>query len=108
MSNFLNNFVNSTRLFKTFMVVNTSLGVYGFSRGYRAETKYDRESKYDKLISERLLNGGLNSIFYMIPPWNVYYVTKMLNRVEIENKKLDKELYKKEYEEVVGECEHTF
>ena len=39
-------------LFRSFIVVNTSLGIYGFSRGYRAETKYEKESNYNKLISE--------------------------------------------------------
>jgi hypothetical protein len=94
-------------LFRSFIVVNTSLGIYGFSRGYRAETKYEKESNYNKLISERLLNGCLNSIFYTIPPWNVYYITKLLNRIEIEHKKLDKDIYEKEYEELIGECKVT-
>lgn len=101
----MNNF-NRGYLFKSFVVLNTSLGVYGFSRGYRAGSKY--EPNHERLTSNKILGGTINSIFYMIPPWNIFYVTKLLNRIEIEYKNLDKSLYKSEYEDLIGTCEDTF
>lgn len=102
----MNNFLNKGYLFKSFWVVNTSLGAYGFSRGYRSGSKY--EPNHERLTSHKILDGTINSIFYMIPPWNLYYVTKLLNRMEIEYKNLDKSLYKSAYEDLTGTCEDTF
>lgn len=90
--------------FKAFLVLNTGFGIYGFSRGYRAQSKFDTEPK---LFSYKLMHGLANSIFYMIPPWNVYYATKLINRIEIDRRKLDKSNYLDEYEEVCGKCEVT-
>jgi hypothetical protein len=80
------------------MVANTSLGIYGFSRGYRAK----RDCNYNKLTSEKFLSGCVNGVFYMLPPLNIICVIKILNRMEIENKNLDKDMHKNEYEEYIG------
>lgn len=102
----MNKFLNRGYFFNSFLVLNTSLGIYGFSRGYRSGSKY--EPNHEKLTSHKILGGTINSIFYMIPPWNLYYVTKLFNRMEIEYKNLDKGLYKSEYEDITGECKDTF
>jgi hypothetical protein len=100
----MNNFLNRGLLSKTFVVTNLSLGLYGFSRGYRSSSKYDHN---EKLTSRKILDGTITSIFYMIPPWNLYYVTKLLNRMEIKYKNLDKSLYNSEYEDLTGQCTDT-
>ena len=38
----------------------------------------------------------------MLPPLNIICVIKILNRMEIENKNLDKDMHKNEYEEYIG------
>lgn len=101
----MNNFLNRGLLFKTFVFTNTSLGLYGFSRGYRSSSTYNVDN--EKLTSNKILDGTINSIFYMIPPWNLYNVTKLLNRIEIEYRNLDKSLYNSEYEDLTGRCTDT-
>lgn len=102
----MNNFLNRGLLFKTFIVTNTSFGLYGFSRGYRSSSTYNPDN--EKLTSDRIFSGSLNCLFYMIPPWNLFYITKLLNRMEIEYKNLDKNLYNSEYKELTGTCKDTF
>lgn len=92
-------------LFKSFIVANTSFGIYGFSRGYRGTREYDNNTR---LTSQKILNGTISGIFYMIPPWNLYYITKLLNRIEIKYRNLDKSLYNSEYDDLTGECKDTF
>lgn len=94
-------------IFRSFLVLNTSFGIYGFSRGYRAESIV-RDDSYIDLTSYKLTKGFFNSLMYMVPPWNVYYITKLFNRIEIDMKGLDKNMYKSEYEEIVGECNSTY
>lgn len=91
--------------FKSFLVVNTGFGMYGFSRGFRAQSKYETEPK---LLSYKLLHGLASSILYMVPPWNVYYATKLINRIEINKRKLDITNYDEEFEELGGTCKDTF
>lgn len=52
--------------------------------------------------------GLMNGIFYMIPPWNLHYATKLINRIGINKRNLDKTRYIEEYEEISGICNDTF
>jgi hypothetical protein len=50
----------------------------------------------------------LNGVFYSIPIMNTTYLASLLNRIEIENRKLNKENYKQNYSEISGYCLDTF
>jgi|UniRef100_A0A6C0ALU2 hypothetical protein len=91
-------------LFKSFIVANTSFGIYGFSRGYRGTSEYDNNTR---LTTQKIFNGTISGIFYMIPPWNLYFIKKLLNRIEIKYRNLDKNLYNYEYDDLTGECKDT-
>lgn len=89
------------KLYPTFCV---GMGVYGSYRGYRAKS----QSEGHRLTIDKFSLGIINGIMYAAPIANIWPTVKLLNRMEIEYKQLDKSLYKSNYEEIVGVCEETF
>jgi hypothetical protein len=75
---------------------------YGFNRGYRCE-----EYK-DALYLEKILAGVVNSTMYTAPGVNLFAFSKLINRIEIEYRNLDKTKHSDNYKELVGQCNHTF
>jgi hypothetical protein len=80
------------------------MGMYGFSRGYRSENNDDRHT----LIIDKVSSSIVNGLLYSVPIYNLYYFSKLLNRLEIEYKNLDKEDFCIEYREINGVCKSTF
>lgn len=80
---------------KIFYTTNLLFGTYGFSREYRVKVE-------NRFFTEKISVSILNGIFYMIPPYNIYYLAKLLNRLEIEKKKWNKIDYKDQYTEFLG------
>jgi len=74
-----------------------TMGLYGFYRGFNVESK-------DKipLITDRFVYGILNGIIYTNPITNVMPMYRLVNRLEIKVRGLDKNQYKENYEEIVG------
>lgn len=95
---------------KTFFALNTGMGIYGFTRGYRSRSKFDNgdDNGDMNLMTYKMMYGMVNSILYMIPPWNIYYFTKLVNRIEIQKRGLDKTMYENEYNEHCGICSETY
>ena len=88
----------------------TCMGMYGFSRGYRSE-QFDGRHKMitrHKLTTDRITTSVLNGMLYSVPIFNLYYVSKLLNRLEIEHRNLDPKEFPSEYREIDGECKSTF
>ena len=81
-----------------------SMGVYGCSRGYRSQ---HYEEVYDELTTDRITLSLLNGIIYATPGFNIVSFVRLLNRLEIQHKKLDKNKYKLNYKEVHGICYDT-
>lgn len=81
----------------------STMSVYGFSRGYRAQVVNNKEN----LTSDKIANATVNSLFYTIPIMNIGPTLRLINRLEIEHKKLQKDDYKDNYREIVGECMDT-
>lgn len=82
-----------------------SFGIYGFSRGFRSNDDYNS----NRFFTEKLFLGTLNSIIYLTPPYNIYYLAKVLNRLEIQKKSLNKSDYKDQYIEFFGgKCDSTW
>jgi hypothetical protein len=82
----------------------STMSVYGFTRGYRAqEGKIIKES----LTSDKIANATINSLFYAMPIMNIGPTLRLINRLEIEHKRLHKDDYKDNYREFVGECMDT-
>lgn len=75
------------------------MGVYGFSREYRANQS--------DLTSNKFFCGLFNGILYAAPVLNIFPILRLFNRLEIEYKQLDKDKYKYEYTEITGECNDT-
>lgn len=82
----------------------TCMGIYGFSRGYRSE-QFDGSCR---LTTDKISSSIFNGMLYSIPVYNLLHFSRLLNRLEIEHKNLDKEKYKSEYKEINGECKSTF
>jgi hypothetical protein len=89
------------KLYPTFCV---GMGLYGSYRGYKSKP----QGEYHLLTIDKFSRGFINGIMYAAPVANIWPTVKLLNRVEIEYKQLDKSLYKSNYEEIVGVCEDTF
>jgi len=79
------------------------MGIYGYTRGFRSE--YKNNSK--KLITEKLSGGLFNALFYAAPIVNLWPTLRLIDRLEIEYKNLDKTKYKGAYQELVGQCNDT-
>jgi hypothetical protein len=90
----------ATKLYGSFCV---GMGVYGFTRGYRAQISGSKEN----LTSDKITNATFNSLFYTLPIANIGPTLRLINRLEIEHKQLDKNDYKDNYREIVGECHDT-
>ena len=73
-----------------------SFGVYGFSREFRSKNLTER------FFTEKLLFSSLNGILYLTPPYNIYFLAKLLNRLEIQSKAMDKKLHENQYTEFFG------
>lgn len=94
-----------TLLKRSFIGFTTYMAVYGFSRGYRSEFAY---GNIDKLTTDRIRSGILNGLIYSAFPFNIYQISRLLNRIEIESKGLNKNDYPEEFREITGECYYTF
>lgn len=91
---------------KLYGLFTFGMASYGFSRGYRANNniEYRYPDKKIYLTSEKCVNGIMNSIFYAIPILNMGPLFRLINRLEIDYYKLDKENYIKNYQELAGIC----
>jgi hypothetical protein len=84
----------------------SSMGVYGVSRGYRAQNKYNTETtETETLTSEKITKSIFNGFFYAIPVANIVPIIRLFNRLEIDYKGLNPNDYKDNYREYVGNCE---
>jgi hypothetical protein len=90
--------MNFSRLYGGFCV---SMGLYGFTRGFRSET----ESK--RLITDKLAAGFFNSLMYSAPIVNLWPLTRLVNRLEIDYNDLEKKQYQDSFRELVGDCYDT-
>jgi hypothetical protein len=80
---------------KLFISSNLLFGTYGFSREYRAKVE-------NRFFTEKIGISTLNGIFYTVPPYNIYYLSKLLNRLEIKKRKWDTTDHKDQYTEFFG------
>lgn len=88
---------------KTYIAFCSGMGIYGFTRGYRSNIREDKEN----LTAEKCLSGILNGICYAVPIANIGPTFRLINRLEIEYKNLNKEEHKSNYEEFIGICKDT-
>jgi hypothetical protein len=72
---------------------------------YRQWTSVNREP-YD-LTGHRILSSSVNGIYYA-SPWGVIKLFDLFNRLDVKYRNLDKEKYKKSYEELIGYNYSTF
>jgi hypothetical protein len=89
-----------SRLYGTFTVV---FGTYGFTRGYRSVSYCPEE----QLITKRVLNGVVTSMFYVAPVVNIWALARLVDRIEISIKNYDKSKYDDAFEEFTGVCIET-
>lgn len=80
------------------------MGLYGFTRGVRVQNKPSLHEKVPLLIGDRLVNGLCAMCVYALPGWNIYMLSRLMNRVEIDYKGWDPEHFPDEYEEGIGYC----
>lgn len=87
------------RVVSGFLRVTVVSGLYGFTRGFRAE-----HPTHKNLIGYRCVNGILNSFLYINPIFSVFYFGRVFNRLEIHMSGLNPDDYLREYEEIGGYC----
>lgn len=104
-----------TLFYKALTRFHIGMGIYGFTRGFRSdyENSFSRFITRDKsqrklLLSERVFDGVANSMIYVAPLWNIYFLYCLLYRVEISIRGLKKDDYYYYYKEPVsGYCFDT-
>lgn len=74
-----------------------TMGIYGFYRGVNVESK-----EKIPLFTDQIIRGIFNGIIYANPITNLMPMYRLVNRLEIKVRGLDKTLYKENYEEIVG------
>lgn len=72
-----------------------SFGGYGFWRQYKSMSS-------EELLTYKICFSLMNGSLYVLPPYNIYAFYKLLNRLEIQSKNLDKHLYENQYTEFLG------
>lgn len=87
---------------KIYKGICLSMGGWGFSRGYRSN------DNTKTLTSEKLFISSTNAIMYATPIINFIPLIKLVDRMEIKYKNLDKENFKSSYKEFSGVCYDTF
>lgn len=80
---------------RIFYTTNLLFSAYGFSREYRAKVE-------NRFFTERVGISILNGIFYIVPPYNIYFLAKLLNRLEIEKRDLKMTDHVGQYTEFFG------
>lgn len=93
----------TSRFGKVFVGFCSTMSVYGFTRGYRVQEFCNKEL----LTSDKITNATINSLLYAVPIVNIVPIIKLINRLEIEHKRLQKDDYKSSYSEFVGNCMDT-
>jgi tetrahydromethanopterin S-methyltransferase subunit E len=89
-------------LYPWFIRLSAGMGLYGFSRGYRAQ-----EPNKIPLIGYSIMKGIQNGIIYVLPGWNIVSLLRLINRLEIHARGLNRENYPAEYMEIGGYCFDT-
>lgn len=79
------------------------MGLYGFTRGYRATQQWDPSTKqflpHSYLIGDRICHGIATACFYAIPTTMPWTLTNLVNRVEIHLREWKPEDYPEIYNE---------
>ncbi len=90
-------------LFRRYWIASGIIGVYGFTRGFRATYHFDRnEKRYVQstyLLGDRIVYAAMNGIMYTLPGWNIIALIRMMNRIEIYINDLDKTTFSFNYVE---------
>lgn len=63
------------------------MGLYGFTRGYRATHQWDSSTRqfvpHSYLIGDRIAQGSLTALFYAVPYTAPWTILNLVNRTEI-------------------------
>ena len=100
----------SSQFIKLYTGYSIAMTTYGFSRGYRCDNakllNFGVEND-TKTQNEKICGGVINSCLYLPPLLNFLQTWKMIKRLEISHKNLDKMNNTEEYKELVGFCYDT-
>lgn len=69
--------------------------LYGFTRGMRSHD----ENNPNQLISDRFCTSLINSVIYANPPSSLFYLHKLMGRIEIKLTNKNPQEYKYYYQE---------
>lgn len=98
---------NMMLITKIYCGFSAGMASYGFTRGYRSRSFYERFGETDYLTADKIIHGLITSVEYAIPINNFIVFGRLINRLEIEYKQLDKEKFRDNYKELVGICNDT-
>jgi hypothetical protein len=75
---------------------------------YQFDKKDKKYIQHTYLIADRLAYGVLNGGLYMLPGWNIIAFIRMMNRIEIEVRHLEKTSFPDNYTGILGRyCPYT-
>ena len=76
---------------------------YGFARSFNV--RYDVPND---VLGNRLCLGVMNGLFYSYPPLTLYYIFKLINRIDIKLTGKNPENYKDMYEDAFANNKNVF
>ena len=83
-------------------------GVYGATRGFRAERRTVRPTPR-LLVTERVFHAAANFVWYVNPLVMPFAVFNLLNRIEVDVCRLEPDSYGESYVELFDlKCKHTW
>lgn len=82
----------------------STIGAYGFYRGFRSKERGEEH----RLLMDRFTTGFANGLMYSAPFFNFVYISRLMNRLEIEYRELNPQDYTSEYKEINGYCMDTW
>ncbi len=92
---------------KIYCGFSAGMASYGFSRGYRSKSSYTEVGAAEYLTADKIIHGLITSVEYAIPINNFIAFGRLVNRLEINYKQLDKKNFKRDYKEMFGICNDT-
>lgn len=93
-------------MIKYYGIFSSAMGVYysirGFQISHSKPFKSNELVKSDILIGDRLVCGLSNGALHALPLWNIYGFMRLMNRIEIYYRDLEKDKFYNQYQEVGG------
>jgi len=83
-------------------------GIRAYNISHQRCPQTNQLIKTDHLMGDRILGGIVSGLLHMLPGWNLVALTRLVNRIDIQRRGVEKDPYFKQYEEFNGYNLSTF